>query len=352
MVDFFVSYTQVDRAWAEWIAWQLEHAGYTVSVQAWDFRPSMNFAVEMDKAARNCRRTLAVLSPSYLKSEFCSPEWATAFAADPKGERGWLVPVRVAACDLSGLLGQVIYIDLVGKAEAAACEELLRGVKFERARPTTPPRFPDRLRAAHFPGKVQNARKAAPPRKAPKDKKPKEKPSTTILLVDEDRIQMRPFIAEVELRGHTVRLVEEADDGLNAAKQLKRLDLAIIDIMLPSVNRYSSEETQNHLYTGVFLARDIRRAHPDVPLLLISNHRFPESLRKIDRAMTSIGNCAFLSKQSFFDPGEFADVIDRVLAHGISKASAKSIFGRLWRSIILQPKMGGVGIDLKELFRP
>jgi hypothetical protein len=28
--DFFISYNQADRTWAEWIAWQLEHAGYSV----------------------------------------------------------------------------------------------------------------------------------------------------------------------------------------------------------------------------------------------------------------------------------------------------------------------------------
>jgi len=34
--DFFVSYTSADRAWAEWIAWQLEVEGYQVVVQAWE----------------------------------------------------------------------------------------------------------------------------------------------------------------------------------------------------------------------------------------------------------------------------------------------------------------------------
>jgi hypothetical protein len=37
--DFFVSYTGVDRQWAEWIACVLEEAGHTVVLQAWDFRP-------------------------------------------------------------------------------------------------------------------------------------------------------------------------------------------------------------------------------------------------------------------------------------------------------------------------
>jgi phage replication-related protein YjqB (UPF0714/DUF867 family) len=37
--DFFISYTGADRAWAEWIAVQLEAAGYSTVLQAWDFRP-------------------------------------------------------------------------------------------------------------------------------------------------------------------------------------------------------------------------------------------------------------------------------------------------------------------------
>jgi hypothetical protein len=37
--DFFVSYTQTDRAWAEWLAWELEAAGYTTVLQAWDMPP-------------------------------------------------------------------------------------------------------------------------------------------------------------------------------------------------------------------------------------------------------------------------------------------------------------------------
>jgi hypothetical protein len=34
MTDFFISYTHVDRPWAEWIAWQLEAAGDTTVIQA------------------------------------------------------------------------------------------------------------------------------------------------------------------------------------------------------------------------------------------------------------------------------------------------------------------------------
>src|SRR5437764_10082994 len=83
--DFFVSYTGADAAWAEWIAFELEKAGYRTVIQLWDFAPGSNFVIEMRKAAAGAARTIAVLSPRYLKSEFAQTEWAAAFAGDPGG---------------------------------------------------------------------------------------------------------------------------------------------------------------------------------------------------------------------------------------------------------------------------
>ncbi len=40
MKNFFISDNKADRAWAEWIAWQLEEADYSTEIQAWDFRPA------------------------------------------------------------------------------------------------------------------------------------------------------------------------------------------------------------------------------------------------------------------------------------------------------------------------
>ncbi len=62
--DFFISYTQADRQWAEWIAWVLEEAGYTTLIQAWDFQPGANFVARMDEATQVAERTIAVLSSS------------------------------------------------------------------------------------------------------------------------------------------------------------------------------------------------------------------------------------------------------------------------------------------------
>jgi tetratricopeptide (TPR) repeat protein len=133
--DFFISYTGADVAWAEWIAQTLEDAGYQTVVQAWDFRPGQDFLHQMQQATQQAARTIAVLSPAYLGSAFGEAEWRVAFASDPTGEQGLLLPVRVAEVTPPGLLRSRVYLDLVGLDQQAATERLLAGVRGGRAKP-------------------------------------------------------------------------------------------------------------------------------------------------------------------------------------------------------------------------
>jgi hypothetical protein len=139
--DFFVSYNRADKQWAEWIAWTLEEAGYSVVIQAWDFRPGGNFVLDMQQAAAKSQKTIAVLSESYLKSSFTAPEWAAAFASDPESLERKLLPVRVKECKPEGMLRPIVYVDLVGLSPADAKQALL-GALIERAKPQQPPAFP------------------------------------------------------------------------------------------------------------------------------------------------------------------------------------------------------------------
>ncbi|MEA2583695.1 MAG: hypothetical protein QOF33_1780 [Thermomicrobiales bacterium] len=162
--DFFISYTHIDEAWAEWIAWHLHHTGRSVILQAWDFLPGSNFVHQMHQAAAKAERTIAVLSPAYLKSGFAEAEWAAAFARDPTGEKGLLVPVRVAECDVKGLLPQIVYIDFVGVTREQARDRLLQGISGERRMPASEPLFPGQDRSDAFP--VPQLRSAPKPRRS------------------------------------------------------------------------------------------------------------------------------------------------------------------------------------------
>jgi hypothetical protein len=154
--DFFVSYTQVDRAWAEWIAWLLEEDGHRVLVQAWDFVPGSNWVQGMQAGTRDATRTMALLSPDYLASVYGSAEWQAAWAADPGGEGRKLLTVRVRECAREGLLAGVVGIDVFGVAEQTVRERLKRmvaGALAGRAKPAVAPVFPGRAvpREPRFP---------------------------------------------------------------------------------------------------------------------------------------------------------------------------------------------------------
>lgn len=167
MTDFFISYTHADVKWAEWIGYILEEEGFTTVIQAWDFRPGSNFVLEMQHAAAAATRTIMVLSPDYLKSQFASPEWAAAFAQDPQGLERLLVPVQVRDCEPKGLLSSIVQIRIGGLEEPDARDRLVAGVNAKRAKPSSRPAFPGAVPTATpkaFPGPVPgtpSARKAS-----------------------------------------------------------------------------------------------------------------------------------------------------------------------------------------------
>jgi TIR domain len=169
--EFFLSYTSCDQDWAEWIAWTLEDYGLSVKLQAWNFVPGSNFVLEIHRLAMEADRTIAVLSPEYLASQFGAPEWAAAFAQDPEGFRHRLVPVRVRECCPTGLLRSISYIDLAGMEEFHAKRRLIQGIKGERAKPNRQPIFP---------GRQQSLAKPKPEFPGPKNQKHK-----TIKIADQ-----------------------------------------------------------------------------------------------------------------------------------------------------------------------
>jgi hypothetical protein len=137
----FVSYNRADRDWAEWVAGVLERVGYEPILDVWNFRPGENFVLRMQEAAAQANLTLAVLSQAYLEALCTQPEWAAGFAQDPTGKKRRLIPVRVAECTLTGLLSQIIYIDLVDLVEEQAERALVDGLK-DSGKPEQQPTFP------------------------------------------------------------------------------------------------------------------------------------------------------------------------------------------------------------------
>ena len=87
-------------------------------------------------------RTIALLSPAYLDSQFTQSEWQAAFARSARGDRSKLIPVRIEECEPEGLIAAMIYIDLVGLTNDEARQVLLENIGRSRAKPSIPPSFP------------------------------------------------------------------------------------------------------------------------------------------------------------------------------------------------------------------
>jgi len=144
-VDFFVSYAGADRAWAEWVAWQLTDAGYSVELDVWDWAVGRNFVTAMSAALERCDRVVALFSAAYFdRSRYTTEEWSAAVLHVPGMAQDSLVPVRVEevpAGKVPAVLRPLLYCDVFGVAEDQAQRALLDAVAGPR-RPGRKPDFP------------------------------------------------------------------------------------------------------------------------------------------------------------------------------------------------------------------
>jgi tetratricopeptide (TPR) repeat protein len=126
-LHIFISRAGEDREDAKWVAEVLEAEGYTTTLQDLDFRPGNSFLHEMNKALA-ADHVIALLSPHYVKNDWTLKELWAALKGDALGTKRRLIPVRIADCPIPPLIGDVVYVDLVGKDQRTKRELLLDAV--------------------------------------------------------------------------------------------------------------------------------------------------------------------------------------------------------------------------------
>ncbi|MGQ0774073.1 MAG: FxSxx-COOH system tetratricopeptide repeat protein [Pseudonocardiales bacterium] len=153
-VDFFVSHAGRDRAWAEWVAWHLTEAGYTVELDLWNWAAGENFVARMHSAVDGANRVVALLSPAYFEDlRYTTEEWTSALVKDDGGGHR-LVPVQVEPCPVPSLLRPLVRVELFGVDEAEAARRLLAAARGP-VRPDGKPGFPGGGRAGALTGQGQ-----------------------------------------------------------------------------------------------------------------------------------------------------------------------------------------------------
>jgi hypothetical protein len=111
-VDLFISRAGADMKFAIWLAQLIRAQNKTTRLQDEDFGHE-SFMAQMHDALAGGARVIALLTPDYLKSEYCIKEMNGAFAGDPNNRSRRLVPLRLRPCAPSGMLGDISYCDLL-----------------------------------------------------------------------------------------------------------------------------------------------------------------------------------------------------------------------------------------------
>lgn len=168
-----------------------------------------------------------------------------------------------------------------------------------------------------------------------------------VIIFDDDSFQIPFYERTLSAAGFTVVHIKTtgAVRPILNGKQHKDSSFFIVDMMMPPGTLYESEATAAGLYTGLFLARDLRAKFPIVPIILWTAAHVDGVREAAKQHSIRIPNCTYIHKLQAM-PNELADA----LRHYQKKNTfRRGFFSRLWRAASIRPSVGGIGLDVKEL---
>ena len=122
-------------------------------------------------------------------------------------------------------------------------------------------------------------------------------------VIAEDSVLFREGLARLLAdAGHQIVAAVGDAEALTAAVHKTRPDLAVVDIHMPP----------HRGADGANAARDLRADHPDLGIMLLSQHI--ETRATLD--LIASGGFGYLLKDRVFDVDEFLDALRRVAAAG------------------------------------
>ncbi len=112
--DVFISYSSKDKAWVRGdLLHTLEKHGLRVCIDFRDFRPGAPSIKEIERAILTSRKTLLILTPDYLASQWTEFENLLLQTLEPSNQNLRLIPLLKARCDLPLRLKFMTYVNFV-----------------------------------------------------------------------------------------------------------------------------------------------------------------------------------------------------------------------------------------------
>lgn len=122
----FISHAEADRAWAEWVAAQLQDAGYEVELDVWHWRSGDDMVVRLSDVLERCR-VVALFSAAYFEpGRWTEIEWRAVLAAPGRDK---LVALRIEDVEPPEVVRPLTAPALFGLGEEETRQALLEAVK-------------------------------------------------------------------------------------------------------------------------------------------------------------------------------------------------------------------------------
>jgi len=142
--DVFISYSSKDKAWVRGeLLKRIEQAGLKTFIDFRDFTRGAWSINEMTRAVTISRKTLLILTPNYLQSEWCEHERLILQTLSPANRDLRLLPLVKTVCDLPLSVKGITNIDFTDGADLdLAWRQLLTALG--KPPPLEPPKEPAR----------------------------------------------------------------------------------------------------------------------------------------------------------------------------------------------------------------
>lgn len=131
-----------------------------------------------------------------------------------------------------------------------------------------------------------------------------------ILIVDDERRYTLPYYEHLKLSGYRVEFRKDVVAAFHFLQEhLERIDVLVLDIMMPSGSMFTREETDNGLHTGVCFYDRVRKIAPRLPVIFLTNL----SNEKLEERFQAEPYCRYIVKKTCL-PHELGDEIVDLLA--------------------------------------
>ncbi|HEY0347590.1 MAG TPA: TIR domain-containing protein [Pyrinomonadaceae bacterium] len=116
--DVFISYSRHDQEWVrDELLKIVEEVGLRAFVDFRDFKSGAPSIKEMERGVTTSRKTLLVLTPNYIKSEWCEIESIMLHTLDPANRNLRLIPLLKTQCERPLRLGALTHVDFTDDAD-------------------------------------------------------------------------------------------------------------------------------------------------------------------------------------------------------------------------------------------